>query len=166
MASDEFEGRGPGSAGGEKTKLYLKEEFKKMGLPPLKGDYYLEVPLSKMTVDLNSSFLSISKNNIARILEAGPETVYWTKRVVEGVSVKASELVFVGYGIVAPEYGWNDYKNIDVKGKTAVMLINDPGFWTEDPKLFNGKSMTYYGRWTYKFEEAAKQEAEAVLNYS
>ena len=163
LASDEFEGRGPGSAGGEKTKLYLKEEFKKMGLPSIRGDYYLEVPLSKMTVDLNSSFLSISKNDKARILEAGPETVYWTKRVVEGVSVRTSELVFVGYGIVAPEYGWNDYKNLDVKGKTAVMLINDPGFWTEDPKLFNGKSMTYYGRWTYKFEEAARQGAEAVL---
>ena len=163
LASDEFEGRGPGSAGGEKTKLYLKEEFKKMGLPSIKGDYYLEVPLSKMTVDLNSSFLSISKNDKARILEAGPETVYWTKRVVEGISVRASKLVFVGYGIVAPEYGWNDYKNLDVKGKTAVMLINDPGFWTEDPKLFNGKSMTYYGRWTYKFEEAARQGAEAVL---
>ena len=163
LASDEFEGRGPGSAGGEKTKLYLKEEFKKMGLPSIRGDYYLEVPLSKMTVDLNSSFLSISKNDKARILEAGPETVYWTKRVVEGVSVRTSELVFVGYGIVAPEYGWNDYKNLDVKGKTAVMLINDPGFWTEDPELFNGKSMTYYGRWTYKFEEAARQGAEAVL---
>ena len=163
LASDEFEGRGPGSAGGEKTKLYLKEEFKKMGLPSIKGDYYLEVPLSKMTVDLNSSFLSISKNDKARILEAGPETVYWTKRVVEGISVRASKLVFVGYGIVAPEYGWNDYKNLDVKGKTAVMLINDPGFWTEDPELFNGKSMTYYGRWTYKFEEAARQGAEAVL---
>jgi len=163
LASDEFEGRGPGSAGGEKTKLYLKEEFKKMGLPSIRGDYYLEVPLSKMTVDLNSSFLSISKNDKARILEAGPETVYWTKRVVEGVSVRTSELVFVGYGIVAPEYEWNDYKNLDVKGKTAVMLINDPGFWTEDPELFNGKSMTYYGRWTYKFEEAARQGAEAVL---
>ena len=163
LASDEFEGRGPGSAGGEKTKLYLKEEFKKMGLPSIRGDYYLEVPLSKMTVDLNSSFLSISKNDKARILEAGPETVYWTKRVVEGISVRASKLVFVGYGIVAPEYGWNDYKNLDVKGKTAVMLINDPGFWTEDPKIFNGKSMTYYGRWTYKFEEAARQGAEAVL---
>ena len=163
LASDEFEGRGPGSAGGEKTKLYLKEEFKKMGQPSIKGDYNLEVPLSKMTVDLNSSFLSISKYDKARILEAGPETVYWTKRVVEGVSVRTSELVFVGYGIVAPEYGWNDYKNLDVKGKTAVMLINDPGFWTEDPDLFNGKSMTYYGRWTYKFVEAARQGAEAVL---
>ena len=163
LASDNFEGRGPGSQGGEKTKLYLKNEFQKMGLPSIKGDYYLEVPLSKMTVDLESSFLSITKNDKPRILKAGSESVYWTKRVVEGVSVRSSELVFVGYGIVAPEYGWNDYKNLDVKGKTAVMLINDPGFWTEDPKLFNGKSMTYYGRWTYKFEEAARQGAEAVL---
>ena len=163
LASDDFEGRGPGSEGGEKTKLYLKEEFKKMGLPSIKGDYYLEVPLSKMTVDLDNSFLSISKNEKSRILEEGPEAVFWTKRVVEEVSVRGSQLVFVGYGIVAPEYGWNDYKNLDVKGKTAVMLINDPGFWTEDPKLFNGKSMTYYGRWTYKFEGAARQGAEAVL---
>jgi len=163
LASDEFEGRSPGSPGGEKTKLYLKNEFQKMGLPSIKGDYYLEVPLSKMTVNLDSSFLSITKNDQPRILKPGSESVYWTKRVVEGVSVRSSELVYVGYGIVAPEYGWNDYKNLDVKGKTAVMLINDPGFWTEDPKLFNGKSMTYYGRWTYKFEEAARQGAEAVL---
>lgn len=163
LASDDFEGRGPGSEGGEKTKLYLKEEFKKMGLPSIKGDYYLEVPLSKMTVDLDNSFLSISKNEKSRILEEGPEAVFWTKRVVEEVSVRGSQLVFVGYGIVAPEYGWNDYKNLDVKGKTAVILINDPGFWTENPNLFNGKSMTYYGRWTYKFEEAARQGAEAVL---
>ena len=83
-----------------------------MGLPSIRGDYYLEVPLSKMTVDLNSSFLSISKNDKSRILEAGPETVYSTKRVVEGISVRASELVFVGYGIVAPEYEWTDYKNL------------------------------------------------------
>jgi len=82
LASDEFEGRGPGSQGGEKTKLYLKNEFQKMGLPPIKGDYYLEVPLSKMTVDLDSSFLSITKNDKPRILKAGSETVYWTKRVV------------------------------------------------------------------------------------
>ncbi len=163
LASDEFEGRGPGSEGGEKTKQYLKDEFKKMGLPSIKGNYFLEVPLSKMTVNLDSSFLSISKNNKSRILKAGTEAVYWTKRVVEGVSVRASQLVFVGYGIVAPEYGWDDYKNIDVKGKTVVILINDPGFWTEDPMLFNGKSMTYYGRWTYKFEEAARQGADAVL---
>ena len=163
LASDEFEGRGPGSQGGEKTKLYLKNEFQKMGLPSIKGDYYLEVPLSKMTVDLDSSFLSITKNDKPRILKAGSESVYWTKRVNEAVSIRSSELVFVGYGIVAPEFGWNDYKNIDVTGKTVVMLINDPGFATEDANLFNGRAMTYYGRWTYKYEEAARQGADAVL---
>ena len=78
LASDEFEGRSPGSQGGEKTKLYLKNEFQKMGLPSIKGDYYLEVPLSKMTVDLDSSFLSITKNDKPRILKAGSESVYWT----------------------------------------------------------------------------------------
>ena len=163
LASDRFEGRGPGTNGGEKTKRYLENEFKKLGLSPIKDNYYLEVPLSKISVDLDSSFLSISSKAKKRILKVGPETVYWTKRVVDEVSVKASELVFVGYGIVAPEYGWNDYKNLDAKGKTLVMLINDPGFRTEDPDLFNGRAMTYYGRWTYKYEEAAKQGAEAVL---
>jgi len=109
----------------------LHKHIKILASDELKGDYYLEVPLSKMTVNLDSSFLSITKNDQPRILKPGSESVYWTKRVVEGVSVRSSELVFVGYGIVAPEYGWNDYKNLDVKGKTAVMLINDPGFWTD-----------------------------------
>ena len=165
LASDEFEGRAPGSEGGEKTKKYLKNEFKRLGLSPIQNNFYLEVPLSKMTVNLNESFLSIS--NIERAnsqpLKAGSEAVYWTKRVNEEVSIRSSELVFVGYGIVAPEFGWNDYKNIDVTGKTVVMLINDPGFATEDPNLFNGRAMTYYGRWTYKYEEAARQGADAVL---
>ena len=165
LASDEFEGRAPGSAGGEKTKKYLKNEFKRLGLSPIQNNFYLEVPLSKMTVNLNESFLSIG--NIERAnsqpLKAGSEAVYWTKRVNEEVSIRSSELVFVGYGIVAPEFGWNDYKNIDVTGKTVVMLINDPGFATEDPNLFNGRAMTYYGRWTYKYEEAARQGADAVL---
>ena len=148
LASDEFEGRAPGSEGGEKTKKYLKNEFKRLGLSPIQNNFYLEVPLSKMTVNLNESFLSIG--NIERAnsqpLKAGSEAVYWTKRVNEEVSIRSSELVFVGYGIVAPEFGWNDYKNIDVTGKTVVMLINDPGFATEDPNLFNGRAMTYYGR--------------------
>ena len=165
LASDEFEGRAPGSEGGEKTKKYLKNEFKRLGLSPIQNNFYLEVPLSKMTVNLNESFLSIG--NIERAnsqpLKAGSEAVYWTKRVNEEVSIRSSELVFVGYGIVAPEFGWNDYKNIDVTGKTVVMLINDPGFATEDPNLFNGRAMTYYGRWTYKYEEAARQGADAVL---
>ena len=165
LASDEFEGRAPGTEGGEKTKKYLKNEFKKLGLSPIQNNFYLEVPLSKMTVNLNESFLSIanSKRASSQTLNAGSEVVYWTKRVNEAVSIRSSELVFVGYGIVAPEFGWNDYKNIDVTGKTVVMLINDPGFATEDANLFNGRAMTYYGRWTYKYEEAARQGADAVL---
>ena len=165
LASDEFEGRAPGTEGGEKTKKYLKNEFKKLGLSPIQNNFYLEVPLSKMTVNLNESFLSIanSKRAKSQTLNAGSEVVYWTKRVNEAVSIRSSELVFVGYGIVAPEFGWNDYKNIDVTGKTVVMLINDPGFATEDANLFNGRAMTYYGRWTYKYEEAARQGADAVL---
>ena len=165
LASDEFEGRAPGTEGGEKTKKYLKNEFKKLGLSPIQNNFYLEVPLSKMTVNLNESFLSIanSKRANSQTLNAGSEVVYWTKRVNEAVSIRSSELVFVGYGIVAPEFGWNDYKNIDVTGKTVVMLINDPGFGTEDANLFNGRAMTYYGRWTYKYEEAARQGADAVL---
>ena len=165
LASDEFEGRAPGSPGGEKTKKYLKNEFKRLGLSPIQNNFYLEVPLSKMTVNLNESFLSIGNIEGANSqpLKAGSEAVYWTKRVNEEVSIRSSELVFVGYGIVAPEFGWNDYKNIDVTGKTVVMLINDPGFATEDANLFNGRAMTYYGRWTYKYEEAARQGADAVL---
>ena len=163
LSSDEFEGREPGTKGGEKTKNYIKEHFKSLNLSPVSNDYLLEVPLSKMVVDLNKSYVNISdKTNIINMLP-GKEVVFWTKQVKESLEIHSSDLIFIGYGIVAPEYGWNDYKNIDVKGKTLVMLINDPGFELKDPKLFKGKAMTYYGRWVYKFEEAARQGAEAVL---
>ena len=93
----------------------------------------------------------------------GKETVFWSKRVKEDIEVKNSEVLFIGYGIVAPEYKWNDYEGVDVKGKTLIALINDPGFKTQDPNLFNGNAMTYYGRWVYRFEEAARQGAEALI---
>ncbi|MDG2456976.1 MAG: M28 family metallopeptidase, partial [SAR86 cluster bacterium] len=163
LASDDFGGRAPGSDGGEKTKDYIKKEFLKSGLVPIKEDFYLDVPLSKMVVDVNKSSFSIETKKGIRKLSAGSESVFWSKQVKEEISMESSELVFVGYGVVAPEYGWNDYKDIDVRGKTLVMLINDPGFYLEDPDLFKGKAMTYYGRWVYKFEEAARQGAEAVL---
>jgi Zn-dependent M28 family amino/carboxypeptidase len=163
LSSDEFGGRAPGSNGGDKTKDYIKEEFLKSGLVPIKDDFFLDVPLSKMVVDVDKSSFSIETEKGMRKLSAGNESVFWSKRVKEEISIKSSELVFVGYGIVAPEYEWNDYKDIDVTGKTLVMLINDPGFYLEDPNLFKGKAMTYYGRWVYKFEEAARQGAEAVL---
>ena len=163
LSSDKFEGREPGTVGGELTKKYIKESFKSSGLQPIKKDFLLEVPLSKMEVNLDESYLKFKKAKDQRILIPGEETVFWSKRVKETIEVKDSEVLFVGYGIVAPEYEWNDYEGIDVKGKTLIALINDPGFKTQDPDLFNGNAMTYYGRWVYRFEEAARQGAEALI---
>ena len=163
LSSDKFEGREPGTVGGELTKKYIKESFKSSGLQPIKKDFLLEVPLSKMEVNLDESYLKFKKAKDQRILIPGEETVFWSKRVKETIEVKDSEVLFVGYGIVAPEYEWNDYESIDVKGKTLIALINDPGFKTQDPNLFNGNAMTYYGRWVYRFEEAARQGAEALI---
>ena len=162
LASDEFGGRAPGSEGGEKTKQYLVNAFQKLMLETINGNYLLDVPLVEVLVD-KGSYLSILQKDSEKMLKQGSETVFWTKRVQENVSVDNSQLVFVGYGIVAPEFGWNDYKGIDMKGKTAVMLINDPGFATQDDALFKGNAMTYYGRWSYKYEEAARQGADAVI---
>ena len=163
LSSDKFEGREPGTLGGELTKKYIKDNFKSSGLQPIKKDFLLEVPLSKMEVNLDESYLKFKKAKDQRILIPGEETVFWSKRVKETIEVKDSEVLFVGYGIVAPEYEWNDYEGIDVKGKTLIALINDPGFKTQDPNLFNGNAMTYYGRWVYRFEEAARQGAEALI---
>ena len=163
LSSDKFEGREPGTVGGELTKKYIKESFKSSGLQPIKKDFLLEVPLSKMEVNLDESYLEFKKAKDQRILIPGEETVFWSKRVKETIEVKDSEVLFVGYGIVAPEYEWNDYEGIDVNGKTLIALINDPGFKTQDPNLFNGNAMTYYGRWVYRFEEAARQGAEALI---
>ena len=107
--------------------------------------------------------MTLSFRGQDRKLNTGKEIVFWTKHAKEYRKLRDSQLVFVGYGIVAPEYNWNDYEGIDVRGKTVVMLINDPGFDTGKLRLFNGKSMTYYGRWTYKFEEAARQGAAGVI---
>ncbi len=163
LSSDEFGGREPGTAGGELTKRYIENEFKSYGLKPVKDEYLLEVPLSKMEVDLSESYLSIDINSKTRNLRPGKETVFWSKRVEEKININDSDLIFMGYGIIAPEYEWNDYEGVDVRGKTLVILINDPGFATQDPNLFNGNAMTYYGRWVYKFEEAARQGAEALI---
>ncbi|MFC2953657.1 M28 family metallopeptidase [Marinicaulis aureus] len=160
LASDEFEGRAPATPGGAKTREWLINEMKAIGLEPGNGDSYEQpVPLVELTVQPDASSLAINGD----VLELGPETVYWTKRVEEDVAFADSDLVFVGYGVVAPEYGWNDYEGVDVTGKTVVILVNDPGYATQDPDLFNGRSMTYYGRWTYKYEEAARQGAAAAL---
>jgi len=163
LASDEFEGRGPSSPGEDKTVAFLEEEFQKLGVEPGNGDsYFQEVPLVSITVD-PSATLTVRGNGAANLFDYGNEIMVWTKRAVGNTSAINSPLVFVGYGIVAPEYGWNDYEGVDVRGKTVVILVNDPGFATKDTTLFNGNTMTYYGRWTYKLEEAARQGAAAAL---
>lgn len=163
LSSDEFEGRAPASKGEEKTISFLKEEFQNVGLKPGNGDsFFQELPLVEITAGPVTK-LEIKSDKKSMLFAYGDEFVGVTLRVVEKVSLVDSEMAFVGYGIVAPEYNWNDYEGLDVHGKTVVMLVNDPGFATEDPEFFKGRAMTYYGRWTYKFEEAARQGAEGVL---
>lgn len=163
LSSDAFEGRGPSSPGEEKTINYLRDEFIRMGLKPGNGESFLqEVPLVALTADPSVS-LTIKGGSGTTSYEYGPEFMAWSKRVAERNDLKGSDMVFVGYGAVAPEYGWNDYAGLDVKGKTVVILVNDPGFATQDESLFNGNAMTYYGRWTYKFEEAARQGAAGAF---
>jgi len=159
LSSDEFEGRKPGTAGERKTVDYLVSEFKKLGLTPGNGDSYLQqVPIVEITAGSDTSlFFGGTK------LEYGTDMVIWTKRIAPEILITDSPLVFVGHGVVAPEYGWNDYAGVDMRGKTAVILINDPGFVTNDPELFRGRAMTYYGRWTYKLEEAARQGATGAV---
>ena len=162
LASDEYGGRAPGTVGGKLTKNFISKAFKDNGLETINKSYFLEVPAVDIKQQPNS-FFSISFRNVDEKLIPSKDIVFWTKRTSDYEKIRSSELVFVGYGIVAPEHNWNDYDGIDVKGKTVVMLINDPGFSTGSPRLFNGRSMTYYGRWTYKFEEAARQGATAAI---
>lgn len=159
LASDAFGGRAPLSEGESLTLDYLVKAFKDMGLKPGFGDSYLQaVPLAQISADQNMQ-LDIGGLKFAN----GSEFTARTQRIAETVSLNKSDVVFVGYGINAPEYGLNDYQGLDVKGKTVIVLVNDPGFATQDPAVFKGNAMTYYGRWTYKYEEAARQGAEAVF---
>lgn len=165
LASDEFEGRAPSTPGGQAASQYIADEMAAAGLAPMgeNGTFFQTVELTAATV-LPTSTMSI-RNGANEILDGSSteNAVFWTKRLDETISIADSEVVFVGYGVNAPEYGWNDYAGVDVKGKTVVMLVNDPGFATKDEALFKGNAMTYYGRWTYKYEEAARQGAEAVI---
>tara|TARA_B110000090_G_scaffold41794_1_gene46662 strand:- start:6322 stop:7938 length:1617 start_codon:yes stop_codon:yes gene_type:complete len=163
LASDDFQGRMPFTEGGAKTTKYLKQEFEKLGLKPGNGDsYFQDVPMIKIS-GTPSDIMKISGNNQKFNLDYFEDFVVTTSKASEKVSLDNSELVFAGFGIVAPEYGWDDYAGIDWKGKTAVVLVNDPGFKSGDKTLFKGNEMTYYGRWTYKFEEAARQGAAGIL---
>jgi Zn-dependent M28 family amino/carboxypeptidase len=165
LADDKYEGRGPGTVAGEAAAQWIADEMKRMGLQPgPDGTYFQTVEMVAQTVDKATSNLSVTVGGKSIPLALGPDAVYGTKRQDQmEVSVSDSPLVFVGYGVVAPELGWNDYEGLDARGKTVVMFVNDPGFITDDASLFNGRAMTYYGRWTYKFEEAARQGATAVL---
>ena len=162
LSSDNMQGRNPGTDGGQLAKNYISEQFSLTNLKTFDNSYFHEVPAVSSTVK-DSSFFTISFRDRDRKLNYGSEVVFWSKRNIKNQKIDSSDLVFVGYGIVAPEYNWNDYEGIDVSGKTVVMLINDPGFDTGRLNLFNGRAMTYYGRWTYKFEEAAKQGAAAAI---
>jgi Zn-dependent M28 family amino/carboxypeptidase len=163
LASDEFEGRGPGTPGEDKTVAYIQAQMERIGLKAGNGDSYFQtVPMMETTADENTA-MTIDVKGKARTLKFGSDMVIGTRTGQPEVKVDASDLVFVGYGVDAPEQKWNDYAGLDVKGKTVVMLVNDPGFHAKDESLFEGKRMTYYGRWTYKFEEAARKGAAAAL---
>ena len=165
LADDAFEGRGPGSEVGEKTADWLAAEFQRIGFQP-GGDengWFQTVEMVEQTLDETASGLTIKGDGFSTPLALAQEAVMWSKRQDQTeLSFADSELVFVGYGVVAPEYGWDDYAGIDATGKTVVMLINDPGY-ARDDELFRGDAMTYYGRWTYKFEEAARQGATGAI---
>jgi len=168
LASDEFEGRAPGTKGEELSVKYISDQFKQIGLKPgnLDGSYVQEVPLAGIKSESRMSFTVGDKTIEVKYPD---DFVASSARLQPEIKVNNSDVVFVGYGIVAPEYGWNDYKDVDVRGKTILMLINDPAIPDPkdssklDDKIFKGKAMTYYGRWTYKYEIAAQKGAAAAV---
>lgn len=163
LASDEFLGRQPFTEGEVKTVNYLKSVFEDLGLEGANnGSYFQEVPMVEITFGSPEKLELKSPNGIVE-LELIKDYVFSTSHVKEQINIENSELVFAGYGIVAPEFNRNDYEGLDCKGKTVLVLVNDPGLETQDPAIFNGNAMTYYGRWTYKYEEAARQGATGVL---
>ncbi|MEC4594910.1 MULTISPECIES: M28 family peptidase [Nitrospirillum] len=169
LASDDFQGRKPGTVGEEKTIAYIQDQFKKIGLKPAAGakGYLQDVPMTEVTskADGPMVFTATGKDGQAKSLsyEYFSQMIVWNRQRTTHAEVKDSDLVFVGYGITAPEFGWDDYAGVDVKGKTVVILVNDPGFATGDPALFGGGAMTWYGRWPYKYEEAARHGAAAAI---
>src|SRR6266513_6242723 len=168
LASDEFEGRAPGSKGEELSVKYISDQFKALGLKPgnPNGTYTEEVPLAGITTAPTASFAVGDKK---MELKFPDEYVASSARLENAIKIENTDVVFVGYGVVAPEFGWDDYKDVDVRGKTILMLINDPaipdpaGPSKLGPKMFKGRAMTYYGRWTYKYEIAAQKGAAAAV---
>ncbi|HEX9918622.1 MAG TPA: M28 family metallopeptidase [Pyrinomonadaceae bacterium] len=168
LSSDEYEGRGPGTRGEELTVKYLTEQYQRLGLKPGNpdGTYVQKVPLVGFTGAPRASFAA---NGKTIDLKFPTDYVAVSRRFVPESKVENSDVVFVGYGVVAPEYGWDDYKGVDVRGKTIVMLINDPAVPDAadasklDERMFKGNAMTYYGRWTYKYEIARDKGAAAAI---
>jgi Zn-dependent M28 family amino/carboxypeptidase len=163
LASDAFEGRGPGTAGEQLTVDYIRDQMQRIGLQPGNGDsWFQDVAMTETTAN-ESTVLKITQDGQVRELAFGSDMVVGTRTGKTDIKLDSSDIVFVGYGVDAPEQQWNDYADQDWTGKTVVMFVNDPGFHVEDNALFEGKRMTYYGRWTYKFEEAARKGAAAAL---
>ncbi len=170
LSSDEYEGRAPGTNGDTLSVKYLEDQFKKLGLKPGNpdGTYVQKVPLVGILGKEARPF-TVTKGTQKSTFKWSDDVVAWTKRVGDGASVEGSDVVFAGYGTVAPEFNWDDFKDADVKGKTIIVLVNDPPIPNPadpaslDPKTFGGKAMTYYGRWTYKFEEGARKGAAAIF---
>ena len=163
FSADDFEGRKPFTNGEVKTITFLQDQFKTVGLEPGNGESYLQdVPLVNILATAEKTMTIESKKG-KFTLNSYDDYIIWTDKTDEIISLNKCELVFAGYGVVAPEHNWNDYEGLDVKGKVVLVMVNDPGFWVDDSTLFKGNEMTYYGRWTYKFEEAARQGAKGCL---
>ncbi len=170
LSSDAFRGRGPGTSGEDSAVAYLEREFKGMGLAPGNpdGTYIQKVPLVGITPDPNTS-LVFQGHGQRRVLEYKKDVSAFSKHVADRAGISGSDVVFVGYGIEAPEYRWDDFKGMDVSGKTLIMLVNDPPVPDRanpaqlDSAMFGGKAMTYYGRWTYKYEQGQRHKAAAVF---
>jgi len=164
LASDEFQGRRPNTLGETKTTEFLAAQFKEIGLEPGNGDsYFQNVPLVEITPAVPPKLTVSLPQNKALELKSFDDYVIWTENTEPKTAVNPSEAVFAGFGVTAPENDWDDYAGIDVKDKIVIVMVNDPGFTIRDSTLFKGKRMTYYGRWTYKYEEAARRGAKGCL---
>ena len=163
LSNDSMQGRKPFTEGETKTIAYIQKEFKALGVEPGNGNSYLqEVPMVNIRTTADP-VMKVTTSKSSFELKGLEDYVIWTDQISGKIDLNNTEVIFAGYGVVAPELKWNDYEGIDVKGKIVMVLVNDPGYWGGDSSLFKGENMTYYGRWTYKFEEAARQGAKGCL---